>query len=65
MAVFILRGKHGGSYVPPPAIIGMVFGDVPVTAFGADFIEAPCRRDHLGCATNYCGGDPCNSDGVV
>ena len=31
MAVFILRGKHGSSYHPPPAT-GTVFDDVPKTA---------------------------------
>jgi len=38
MAVFLLRGKHGGSYLPPPAT-GSIFNDVPITAFAAAFIE--------------------------
>ena len=38
MAIFILRGKHGSTYHPPPAT-GTVFDDVPKTAFGADWIE--------------------------
>ena len=38
MAIFILRGKHGSDYQPPPAT-GTVFNDVPKTAFCADWIE--------------------------
>src|SRR5689334_12541169 len=38
MAVFLLRAKHGGSYVPPPAS-GAVFFDVHVTDFASDWIE--------------------------
>ena len=38
MAVFLLRAKHGGSYVPPPAS-GTVFFDVHVTDFASDWIE--------------------------
>ncbi len=38
MAVFLLRAKHNGGYVPPPAI-GNVFFDVHVNDFAADWIE--------------------------
>jgi uncharacterized protein (DUF1800 family) len=38
MAVFLLRAKHGGGYVPPPAT-GAVFYDVAALDFAADFIE--------------------------
>jgi uncharacterized protein (DUF1800 family) len=38
MAVFLLRGKHGSSYVPPPAT-GTVFTDVPLGTPYAAWIE--------------------------
>lgn len=38
MAVFLLRGIHGSSYVPPTAT-GTVFTDVPGTYWAADWIE--------------------------
>jgi hypothetical protein len=38
MAIFLLRGIHGGSYVPPAAT-GTRFTDVPADGFGAAFIE--------------------------
>ena len=38
MAVFLLRAKHGGAYVPPPPS-GNVFFDVHVADFAADWIE--------------------------
>ena len=38
MAVFLLRGEHGGAYVPPPAT-GTIFFDVGATDFAADWIE--------------------------
>src|SRR5262245_9612277 len=38
MAVFLLRAKHGGAYVPPPAT-GTVFYDVHVNDFASDWIE--------------------------
>jgi len=38
MAVFLLKTRNGSAYVPPPAL--GIFGDVPVGAFAADFIEA-------------------------
>ena len=39
IAVFLLRGKNGAFYTPPPAT-GAVFGDVPAGAPAAAFIEA-------------------------
>jgi uncharacterized protein (DUF1800 family) len=38
MAVFLLRAKHGGGYVPPMAS-GTIFWDVHATDFAADWIE--------------------------
>ncbi len=59
MAVFLLRGEHGGSYVPPPAT-GTVFNDVPTTAFAADFIERLSAEGITsGCSVSpplYCPG---------
>jgi len=61
MAVFLLRGKYGGSYVPPPAT-GMVFNDVPITAFAAAFIEQLFAEGITsGCSVSpplYCPGSP-------
>ncbi|HTO77904.1 MAG TPA: S-layer homology domain-containing protein [Thermoanaerobaculia bacterium] len=51
MAVFLLRGKNGSSFVPPAAT-GTVFADVQTTTYLARWIEA------LGAAgiTSGCGG---------
>ncbi len=38
MAVFLLKGKFGSSYVPPAAT-GTIFTDVPAGSFAADWIE--------------------------
>lgn len=38
MAIFLLRGRHGGAYMPPPAT-GTVFADVAATDFAAAWIE--------------------------
>ena len=51
MAVFILRGKHGSSYHPPPAT-GTVFDDVPKTALFADWMEEFATEG----ITTGCGG---------
>jgi hypothetical protein len=55
MAVFLVRAKHGASYVPPPAT-GTVFADVPATFWAAPYIEQ-IYRDGItaGCGGgNYC-----------
>lgn len=56
MAVFLVRGMHGASFVPPPAT--GVFSDVPTTHPVASFIEQLYNDGiTLGCATNprrYC-----------
>jgi hypothetical protein len=51
MAVFLLISKNGASYTPPPPT-GMVFLDVPATAFAAAFIEALAAAQ----VTSGCGG---------
>ena len=60
MAVFLLKGKHGPLYAPPPCT--GVFGDVacsPVPAFAADWIEQLAAEGITGgCGGgNYCPGD--------
>ena len=52
MAIFLLRAKHGPTYVPPPAT-GTMFADVSATAFGAAWIEQLATEGvTAGCATN-------------
>jgi hypothetical protein len=55
MAVFLLRGIHGGSYTPPPAN-GTVFDDVPAYYWAAGWIEQLAREGITGgCGgRNYC-----------
>ncbi|WP_041068093.1 Kelch repeat-containing protein [Thiolapillus brandeum] len=55
MAVFLERGVHGSSYVPPSAM-GTVFDDVPETYWAAAWIEQ-LHADGItgGCdASHYC-----------
>ncbi len=51
MAVFILRGMYGNSYVPPAAT-GTVFGDVSASTFAASWIEQLAAEG----ITSGCGG---------
>ena len=51
MAVFLLRGEHGGSYTPPAAT-GTMFADVPATHWAADWIEQLANEG----ITGGCGG---------
>ncbi len=51
MAIFILRGIHGNTYIPPSAT-GTVFSDVPADAFAADWIEQLAADG----VTGGCGG---------
>ena len=55
MAVFLLRGKHGSSYVPPPAT-GTVFTDVPLgTPFAAWIERLSAEGITSGCGPGmYC-----------
>jgi uncharacterized repeat protein (TIGR03803 family) len=56
MAAFLLRGLLGPGYVSPPAV--GIFGDVPVGAFAADYIEDLFARGiTAGCSASpvlYC-----------
>jgi hypothetical protein len=57
MAVFLLKASLGSTYMPPPAT-GTIFADVPISAFGAAWIEDLHNRGITGgCLTNplrYC-----------
>jgi ELWxxDGT repeat protein len=57
IAVFLLRAKHGASYVPPPAT-GTVFEDVPANHWVGAWIEQLAAEGiTAGCAPNrYCPG---------
>jgi uncharacterized repeat protein (TIGR03803 family) len=59
MAVFLLKGRFGPYYAPPPAT-GTVFGDVPADAFAAAYIEDLFARGiSPGCGNgNYCPDGP-------
>jgi hypothetical protein len=62
MAVFLLRGKFGLCYTPPPCT-GMVFNDVPCTGSPFDpWIEALAQLQITGgCGGgNYCPTNPVN-----
>jgi hypothetical protein len=54
MAVFLLRGKHGAGFTPPPA--GGLFADVPTSHWAAAWIEQLAREGiAAGCAAGrYC-----------
>lgn len=51
IAVFLLRGKHGTTYLPPAAS-GTVFSDVPLGSFAAAWIEELA----VAGITGGCGG---------
>ena len=57
MAVFLMRAKHGATYVPPAAT-GSVFADVPATAFAAAHVEQANREGIIAaCNGNtFCPG---------
>lgn len=59
MAVFLLRGKHGAAYAPPPAT-GTLFTDVPADSFAAAFIEQLAAEGITsGCGNGkFCPNDP-------
>ncbi|PKN91377.1 MAG: hypothetical protein CVU44_19890 [Chloroflexi bacterium HGW-Chloroflexi-6] len=59
MAVFLLRSKHGSSYIPPTAD-GTVFGDVPASSIYAPWIEQLAAEGITdGCGnSNYCPTAP-------
>ena len=58
MAVFLLRGKNGSGFTPPPAT--GIFPDVPSSNFAIDWIEELAAEGITsGCGGgNYCPDDP-------
>jgi hypothetical protein len=60
MAVFLLRGRHGSSYTPPPVGSGTGFGDVPPDYWSAPFIKQLAAEGITsGCGNgNYCPEQP-------
>ena len=62
MAVFLLKGRHGICYVPPPCT--GVFADVPCPSTFANWIEALAAEGITGgCGSgNYCPGNPVRRD---
>jgi hypothetical protein len=51
MAVFLLRGKYGGTY-SPPAMSGTLFGDIPSGYWAGAWVEALANQG----ITGGCGG---------
>jgi hypothetical protein len=64
MAVFLLRARHGSSYVPPDAT--GVFQDVPTDYWAADWIEQLAEEGITsGCSASpmmYCPATPVTRD---
>ena len=64
MAVFLLRGKHGSGYIPPPAT--GVFQDVPTNYWAASWIEQLANEGITsGCSVSpkqYCPTTPVTRD---
>jgi hypothetical protein len=60
MAVFLLRGIHNSSYVPPEVGPGTGFGDVPPSYWSAAFIKQLAAEGITsGCGNgNYCPENP-------
>ena len=56
MAIFLLRAKHGASYLPPAAGSSTGFTDVPTTYWAADWIKQLAAEGITsGCGSgNYC-----------
>ena len=50
MAIFLVKAKHGSGFVPPAAV--GLFADVPVSSFGANYIEQLVADG----VTSGCGG---------
>jgi len=63
MAVFLLKGKHGSSYVPPPCV-GGVFTDVPCTP-GVGFSDWIEQLAAEGITAGCGGGNYCPTDDVT
>jgi len=58
MAIFLLRGKYGSTYAPPPVGSSTGFNDVPTTYWAAAWIkELAAEGITSGCGNgNYCPG---------
>jgi hypothetical protein len=58
MAIFLLKAKHGSTYVPPPC--AGVFGDVVCPSWWADWVEQLYSEGVTGgCGGgNYCPSSP-------
>ena len=58
MAVFLLRGEHGSSYIPPAVGTSTGFNDVPVTQWAAAWIkQLAVEGITTGCGnSNFCPG---------
>ncbi|KXK15427.1 MAG: Endoglucanase precursor [Chloroflexi bacterium OLB14] len=64
MAVFLLRGEHGGSYTPPAVGGSTGFGDVDVSYWAAAWIKQLATEGITGgCGSgNYCPTNPVTRD---
>ena len=64
MAVFLLRGKHGRDYVPPPVGASTGFADVPANYWAGAWIKQLAAEGITGgCGGgNYCPGNPVTRD---
>jgi len=64
MAVFLLRGIHGSSYVPPAVGASTGFGDVPTDYWAAAFIKQLAAEGiTAGCGNgNFCPESPVTRD---
>jgi hypothetical protein len=62
MAVFLLRGIHGSSYVPPAVGASTGFGDVPVGYWAGAFIKQLAAE---GITAGCCGGNYCPEGSVT
>lgn len=62
MALFILRGMHGGSYQPPPVGASTGFHDVPTWHWAAPWIKQLAAE---GITTGCGGGNYCPDDTVT
>jgi len=65
IAILVLKTNNGASYTPPPAT-GMVFADVAVDDYAADWIEALATFGGvMGCdANNYCPNEIVTQEGL-
>ena len=64
MAIFLLRGRYGSMYNPPPVGASTVFGDVPSNHWAAAWIKQLAAEGiTVGCGNgNYCPDYPVTRD---